>query len=121
MPPASNAVALGSAEHLLSCNALVQMPSDKKPTPLRFCGCSCWASDHQHQHAVDGDDLGFTWAETVESFRDSVMTGRNQIRAETWRDNYQPYLKEALRLLGSSNKPKDGFTLQKRTLQRREV
>ena len=40
-----------------------------------------------------GDDLGFTWAETVESFRDSVMTGRNQIRAETWRDNYQPYLK----------------------------
>ena len=34
-----------------------------------------------------GDDLGFTWAETVESFRDSVMTGRNQIRAETWRDN----------------------------------
>ena len=64
-----------------------------------------------------GDDLGFTWAETVESFRDSVMTGRNQIRAETWRDNYQPYLKEALRLLGSSNKPKDGFTLLKRTLQ----
>ena len=29
-----------------------------------------------------GDDLGFTWAETVESFRDSVMTGRNQIRAD---------------------------------------
>ena len=67
-----------------------------------------------------GDDLGFTWAETVESFRDSVMTGRNQIRAETWRDNYQPYLKEALRLLGSSNKPKDGFTLLKRTLQKWE-
>ena len=34
-----------------------------------------------------GDDLGITWAETVGSFRDSVMTGRNQIRTETWRDN----------------------------------
>lgn len=64
-----------------------------------------------------GDDLGVTWSETVESFRDSVVAGRNQIRAETWRDNYQPYLKEALQLLGSSNKPEDGFTLLKRTLR----
>ena len=36
------------------------------------------------------DDLGFTWSETVESFRASLMTDRNQVRAETWRDNYQP-------------------------------
>jgi DNA-binding ferritin-like protein (Dps family) len=35
------------------------------------------------------DDLGFTWGETVESFSDSLMTDRNQVRAETWRDNYQ--------------------------------
>ena len=40
-----------------------------------------------YQH---GDDLGFTWGETVESFRASLMTDRNQVRAETWRDNYQP-------------------------------
>ena len=25
------------------------------------------------------DDLGFTWSETVESFRDSLMTDRNQV------------------------------------------
>ena len=36
------------------------------------------------------DDLGFTWSETVESFRASLMTDRNQARAETWRANYQP-------------------------------
>ena len=36
------------------------------------------------------DDLGFTWSERVESFRASLMTDRNQVRAETWRDNYQP-------------------------------
>ena len=37
-----------------------------------------------------GDDLGFTWCETVESFHDSLMIDRNQVRAETWSDNYQP-------------------------------
>ena len=46
--------ALSSAEHLLSYNALVLTPSGRTPTPLRFCGCSCWASDHRLQHAAEG-------------------------------------------------------------------
>ena len=53
-PPAMIAAALDFAEHLLSWNALAPMPNDKKQTPPRFCGCSCWASDHRHQHAAEG-------------------------------------------------------------------
>ena len=61
-----------------------------------------------------------SWPELADAFRESLMQGRNQIRKETWRDNYQPYVSEALRLLNGRSKPKDGYGLLKATLRRWE-
>lgn len=58
-----------------------------------------------------------SWPEIAESFRESLTSGRNQIRPETWRDNYAPYVGEALRLLAGRSKPKDGYGLLKATLK----
>jgi integrase len=66
------------------------------------------------------DQFVKTWPDLAEDFRESLMKGRNQIRMETWRDNYLPYIGEALRLLSSRSKPKDGYGLLKASLRRWE-
>ena len=38
------------------------------------------------------------WPAVADGLRDVLMNHRNEIRANTWRDNYQPYVEEALRL-----------------------
>ena len=48
-----------------------------------------------------------TWPQIIESFRISLQEGRNQILDMTYRDNYEPYLNEALRLLRSRTAPAD--------------
>lgn len=58
-----------------------------------------------------------TWPELAEAFRQSLVQGRNQIRMETWRDNYKPYIDKALDLLNGRSKPKDGYGLLKATLR----
>ena len=72
------------------------------------------ASDKQSDQFVK------SWAEIADDFREALMKGRNQIRPETWRDNYAPYVGEALRLLTSRSKPKNGYGLLKATLRRWE-
>ncbi len=57
------------------------------------------------------------WPSIVESFRESLQEGRNQILDTTYRDNYQPYLLEALRALRGRPGPIDGHDLLKRTLK----
>ena len=55
------------------------------------------------------------WQEVADSLRDVLMNHRNEIRASTWKDNYQPYVTEALRLI-HTNKASDGHSLLKGTL-----
>lgn len=55
------------------------------------------------------------WTEEADSLRDVLMNHRNEIRAIPWRDNYQPYVTEALRLI-NAGQASDGHTLLKRTL-----
>ena len=57
------------------------------------------------------------WSVVADGLRDALMTGRNQILATTWRDNYQHYIAEALRLIESGDAI-DGHSLLKLTLER---
>lgn len=59
-----------------------------------------------------------SWSDIAKGFRDTLQNGRNQILDSTWRDNYQPYINEALRLLKGSSPPKDGYTVLKKTLEK---
>lgn len=70
---------------------------------------------------VDGSDTmrpSTDWSAVEKGLKAALMNGRNEIKASTWRDNYQPYVQEALRLLSESNAPNDGHELLKRTLER---
>ena len=58
------------------------------------------------------------WPSIVESFRESLQEGRNQILDSTYRDNYEPYFNEALKALRSRSSPADGHELLKQTLKR---
>ncbi|MEB3277185.1 MAG: site-specific integrase [Cyanobacteriota bacterium] len=58
------------------------------------------------------------WQSIATSFRGSLQNGRNEIKDSTWRDNYAPYLNEALRLLRMQGGPADGYELLKRTLEK---
>ena len=58
------------------------------------------------------------WPSIVASFKESLQEGRNQILDATYRDNYQPYLYEAMRLLRSKGAPSDGHELLQHTLQK---
>lgn len=69
-------------------------------------------SDKQAHRVLKG------WPAIVESFRESLQHGRNEILDKTWEANYQPYLYEALRLLRQPGPPADGYELLKRTLER---
>ena len=55
------------------------------------------------------------WQEIANSLRDVLMNHRNEILASTWRDNYQPYVTEALRLI-DAGQASDGHSLLKGTL-----
>ena len=55
------------------------------------------------------------WQAVADGLRDVLMNHRNEIRATTWRDNYQPYVEEALRLI-EAGKASDGHSLLKGTL-----
>ena len=55
------------------------------------------------------------WQAVSDGLRDVLMNHRNEIRATTWRDNYQPYIAEALRLL-DAGQAIDGHSLLKGTL-----
>ena len=55
------------------------------------------------------------WLDVADSLRDVLMNHRNEIRATTWRDNYQPYVTEALRLI-DAGQASDGHSLLKGTL-----
>jgi len=55
------------------------------------------------------------WPAVADGLRDVLMNHRNEIRANTWRDNYQPYVEEALRLI-EAGKASDGHSLLKGTL-----
>ena len=59
-----------------------------------------------------------SWPEIADSLRDALQSGRNEILDKTWETNYAPYIKEALRLLGSNKPPRDGHELLKQTLQK---
>ncbi|MFQ6538749.1 MULTISPECIES: hypothetical protein [Aphanothece] len=70
------------------------------------------ASDKQSHRVLK------SWPGIVDSFRESLQQGRNQILTKTWKANYEPYLLEALRLLRQPAPPADGYELLKRTLER---
>ena len=55
------------------------------------------------------------WPAIADGLRDVLMNHRNEIRATTWRDNYQPYVEEALRLI-EAGEASDGHSLLKGTL-----
>lgn len=51
------------------------------------------------------------WSAVAESFRHSLMNGRNEILLQTWKDNYQPYINEAIRILSTNKSLSDGHGL----------
>ena len=55
------------------------------------------------------------WPDVADSLRDVLMNHRNEILATTWKDNYQPYVIEALRLI-YAGQASDGHSLLKGTL-----
>ena len=55
------------------------------------------------------------WTDVADGLRDVLMNHRNEILASTWRDNYQPYVIEALRLI-DAGQASDGHSLLKGTL-----
>jgi hypothetical protein len=58
------------------------------------------------------------WTGIAASLRNALQNGRNEIREQTWRSNYAPYIEEALRLLAGPKPPTDGHDLLRRTLVR---
>ena len=68
--------------------------------------------------ASDTMRSGTDWKVVEKGLKATVMEGRNEILASTWRDNYAPYITEALRVLDSRNTPIDGHELLRRTLEK---
>ncbi|MEB3327584.1 MAG: hypothetical protein VKI39_07760, partial [Synechococcus sp.] len=58
------------------------------------------------------------WGTVRDGLKTALTKGRNEIRETSWRDNYKPYIKEALRLLAERNGPNDGHELLRRTLEK---
>jgi integrase len=58
------------------------------------------------------------WAAIALSLRDALQNGRNEILEQTWRNNYAPYIEEALCQLAGPKPPVDGHELLRRTLSR---
>jgi len=68
--------------------------------------------------ASDTMRSGTDWNAVAEGLKTALMEGRNEIKASTWRDNYQPYIQEALRVLSDRNAPNDGHEFLRRTLEK---
>ena len=62
---------------------------------------------------------GLDWQAVAHGLREVLMNHRNEIRATTWRDNYQSYVEEALRLI-AAGEASDGHSLLKGTLAKWE-
>jgi len=58
------------------------------------------------------------WEAVEDGLKQALLTGRNEIKPETWRDNYQPYIREALEVMKSSHAPTDGHGLLQQTLEK---
>ncbi|MFM7362744.1 MAG: site-specific integrase, partial [Cyanobium sp.] len=58
------------------------------------------------------------WEGIATSLHNALQNGRNEIREQTWRSNYAPYIEEALRQLSGPNRPTDGHELLRRSLER---
>jgi len=70
---------------------------------------------------VAGSDTmrpGTDWEAVCDGLKTALTKGRNEIRETSWRDNYKPYIEEALRLLAERNAPNDGHELLRRTLEK---
>ena len=61
---------------------------------------------------------GTDWKAVEKGLKAALMEGRNEIKASTWRDNYEPYVQEALLVLSRHNAPNDGHDLLRQTLER---
>lgn len=57
------------------------------------------------------------WQSVTDSLKRELMTGRNEILESSWRDNYQHYIAEALRLI-ETNAVTDGHELLRDTLMK---
>jgi hypothetical protein len=68
--------------------------------------------------ASDTMRTGTDWDAVAKGLKTALMEGRNEIKTSTWRDNYQPYVQEALLVLSHHNAPNDGHDLLKQTLER---
>lgn len=64
--------------------------------------------------------VGTDWEAVADSLRKTLMTGQNEILPSTWRDNYQPYIQEALRILATNKRVIDGYSLLQSTLEKWE-
>jgi len=58
------------------------------------------------------------WDAVKLGLKEALMHGRNEIKTTTWRDNYEPYIEEAVRVLKRRNAPDDGHELLRQTLER---
>ena len=61
---------------------------------------------------------GTDWEAVEDGLKQALTTGRNEIKDTTWRDNYHPYVKEAVRVLTTRNPPNDGHELLRQTLEK---
>ena len=61
---------------------------------------------------------GTNWDAVAKGLKAALMEGRNEIKEATWRDNYEPYVQEALLVLNRHGAPNDGHELLRQTLER---
>ena len=65
-----------------------------------------------------GNKHATTWEDIAEALRQSKIDGGSQIQPKTWETNWKPFIDEAIKVLGSKNKPTDGYTLLKAVLKK---
>jgi hypothetical protein len=58
------------------------------------------------------------WEAIASSLQRALQNGRNEIRDQTWKTNYAPFIEEALRQLAAPRPPIDGHELLRCTLER---
>lgn len=54
-----------------------------------------------------------TWAEIALAMREAKVENGRQIKAQTWKTNWEPILNQAVRVLSRKNAPADGYELLK--------
>ena len=86
-----------------AAKALLEGKTDSLATAIAMS-----QSNRTMQHGLD-------WQAVADGLREALMNHRNAIRATTWRNNYQAYVEEALRLI-AAGMASDGHSLLKSTL-----